>query len=412
MLKRTWHIVLFSCLLCGIVAVFILFRDQKLLFIIGTALLLCLLFISISWLAIRSKKSNHNRQRWVLLSIPLGLLLLGTSFKSLNLLGANMLLIVGVLSYCFMFAPFELYYKYGKWRIYSNNTWEVLLLSSLDFIGTNFILLGALAGILDWTILEFLIYPGCAILIIGLISWNFRFKKEVIRRKISEDKIKLQYDEIEREKERSDKLLLNILPVEVAEELKSKGSAEAKLFDEVTVLFTDFKDFTKLAEKMTAGELVHEIHTCFMAFDNIMEMYGIEKIKTIGDSYMCAGGLPVANKTHAIDVVNAALDIQQFILKRMTERKAAGKEPFQIRIGIHTGPVVAGIVGVKKFAYDIWGDTVNIASRMESSGEAGEINMSGATYELIKDKFECRHRGKIQAKGKGELDMYFVLFRI
>ncbi|MFI5219406.1 MAG: adenylate/guanylate cyclase domain-containing protein [Bacteroidia bacterium] len=213
---------------------------------------------------------------------------------------------------------------------------------------------------------------------------------------------------IENEKKRSDELLLNILPEEVAEELKAKGSADAKQFDDVTVMFTDFKGFTQISEKLSPAELVAEIHTCFKAFDNIISKHNIEKIKTIGDSYMCAGGLPVANKTNSIDVVNAAIEIQQFMQQHLQQRKNEGKEPFEIRIGIHTGPVVAGIVGVKKFAYDIWGDTVNIASRMESSGEAGKVNISGSTYQMVKNKFNCIHRGKIQAKNKGEVDMYFV----
>jgi adenylate cyclase len=211
-----------------------------------------------------------------------------------------------------------------------------------------------------------------------------------------------------KEKKRSDELLLNILPSEVAEELKQKGKADAKQFDDVTVMFTDFKNFTQISEKLSPTELVAEIHTCFEAFDNIIGQYNIEKIKTIGDSYMCAGGLPVANTTNATDVVNAAIEIQQFMQHYSQQRKNNGKEVFEIRIGIHTGPVVAGIVGVKKFAYDIWGDTVNIASRMESSGEAGKVNISGSTYELVKEKFRCKHRGKISAKNKGEIDMYFV----
>jgi adenylate cyclase len=218
----------------------------------------------------------------------------------------------------------------------------------------------------------------------------------------------IQRNKIKKGKRRSDELLLNILPEEVAEELKSKGSADAKQFDEVTVMFTDFKGFTQISEKLTPAELVAEIHTCFKAFDNIITKYNIEKIKTIGDAYMCAGGLPVANKTNATDVVNAAIEIQQFMQQHLLQRKREGKEVFEIRIGIHSGPVVAGIVGVKKFAYDIWGDTVNIASRMESSGEAGKVNISGSTFELVKDKFYCAHRGKIQAKNKGEIDMYFV----
>ncbi len=217
-----------------------------------------------------------------------------------------------------------------------------------------------------------------------------------------------QRNKIKKEKDRSEELLLNILPAEVAEELKTKGSAEAQLIDEVTVLFTDFKGFTQLSEKLSPKELVADIHECFSAFDNIMHKHGVEKIKTIGDAYMAAGGLPTANKTHAEDVVNAAIDIQQFMHEHKAKREAEGKLFFEIRIGVHTGPVVAGIVGVKKFAYDIWGDTVNTASRMESSGEAGKINISETTYALVKDQFHCEYRGKIAAKGKGEMEMYFV----
>jgi class 3 adenylate cyclase len=217
-----------------------------------------------------------------------------------------------------------------------------------------------------------------------------------------------QRNKIKKGKKRSDELLLNILPEEVAEELKAKGSADAKQIDDVTVLFTDFKGFTQLSEKLTPKELVAEINECFSAFDNIMQRQGVEKIKTIGDSYMAAGGLPTPNTTHAFDVVKSALDIQQYMQDHKARKEAAGELFFEIRIGVHTGPVVAGIVGVKKFAYDIWGDTVNTASRMESSGEADKVNISGTTYELVKDKFVCTHRGKIRAKNKGEVDMYFV----
>jgi class 3 adenylate cyclase len=221
-----------------------------------------------------------------------------------------------------------------------------------------------------------------------------------------------QRNKIKKGKKRSDELLLNILPEEVAEELKAKGSAEAKLIDEVTVLFTDFKGFTQLSEKLSPKELVAEINDCFSAFDHIMQKHGVEKIKTIGDAYMAAGGLPTSNTTHANDVVLAALDIQQFMHDHKAKKEAAGELFFEIRIGVHTGPVVAGIVGVKKFAYDIWGDTVNTASRMESSGEVGKVNISGTTYELVKDQFHFEHRGKIIAKGKGEIDMYFVEARV
>ena len=212
------------------------------------------------------------------------------------------------------------------------------------------------------------------------------------------------------ERDRSEKLLLNILPEEVAEELKTGGSAEAVHFDKVTVLFTDFKGFTAMSERMTPQELVHDLHECFSAFDKITEKYGIEKIKTIGDAYMAAGGLPTPNTTHAVDVVKAALEMTRFVEGGKAKKIAAGHPFFEIRVGIHTGPVVAGIVGVKKFQYDIWGDTVNTAARMESSGAVGKVNISQSTYELLKDDpgFAFTSRGKIEAKGKGEIAMYFV----
>lgn len=220
--------------------------------------------------------------------------------------------------------------------------------------------------------------------------------------------VMMQKKKITAAKQRSDELLLNILPEETAEELKETGTARAKSFDMVTVMFTDFKNFTQASEKLTAEELVQEINVCYSEFDRIITKYGIEKIKTIGDSYMCAGGIPVTNSTHPVDVVKAGLEMQAFITQNKEQRIAKGEPFFDLRLGVHTGPCVAGIVGIKKFAYDIWGDTVNTASRMESSGQIGKVNVSGTTYELIKDHFECTHRGKIEAKNKGQIDMYFV----
>ncbi|MBI1287923.1 MAG: hypothetical protein GC178_10120 [Flavobacteriales bacterium] len=214
--------------------------------------------------------------------------------------------------------------------------------------------------------------------------------------------------EVEKLYNRSEELLLNILPAETAEELKAKGHVDAKRIDEATVLFTDFKGFTKLSELMSPEQLVAEINECFSEFDRIMERHQVEKIKTIGDAYMAAGGLPSPNETHAINVVNAALEIQRFMANHANEKEAAGVPFFEIRIGVNTGPVVAGIVGIKKFAYDIWGDTVNTAARMESSGEVGRVNISEQTYQLVKDRFVCTYRGKVAAKGKGEISMYFV----
>ena len=217
-----------------------------------------------------------------------------------------------------------------------------------------------------------------------------------------------QRNKIAQEKHRSELLLLNILPEDVAEELKNTGSAKVKSFEMVTVLFTDFKGFTQISEKLTAEELVSEIDYCFSGFDNIIKKYGIEKIKTIGDAYMCAGGVPKANTTNPEDVVRAAIEIRDFILKHKQEREAKGDLAFEVRIGVNTGPVVAGIVGVTKFAYDIWGDAVNLASWMESSGEPAKVNISENTYAFIKDKFDFTFRGKVYAKGKGDIEMYFV----
>jgi class 3 adenylate cyclase len=213
---------------------------------------------------------------------------------------------------------------------------------------------------------------------------------------------------LQAEKQRSDDLLLNILPAEVAEELKREGRFMARHYDEVTVLFTDFKGFTDISEKLSAQQLVEEINSCFEAFDAIMGKHGIEKIKTIGDAYMAVGGLPKPIPDAAARTVQAALEMQAFIRERENLNAAKGLPSFEMRIGIHTGPVVAGIVGIKKFQYDIWGDTVNTASRMESSGEVGKVNISEATYALVKDEFECEYRGEIEAKGKGRLGMYFA----
>ncbi len=219
--------------------------------------------------------------------------------------------------------------------------------------------------------------------------------------KKSYDEIAGQNKIIEEEKRKSEELLLNILPEETAMELLREGHAKSRRYELVTVMFADFVGFTQIAETQKAEDLVQRIDKYFRAFDEITLRYGVEKIKTIGDAYMCAGGLPTVNTTNPIDVLNAAIDIMKFM----------DNEPgssFKIRIGIHSGTVVAGVVGKHKFQYDIWGDAVNVAARMEQSSSPGRINISGATYELVKSHFSCEHRGKISVKHKGDLEMYFV----
>jgi class 3 adenylate cyclase len=206
----------------------------------------------------------------------------------------------------------------------------------------------------------------------------------------------------------SDKLLASILPEEVAAELKAMGRSIPRSYERVTVLFTDLRGFTQLAESLSPWELVQQLDHCFLAFDEIIDQHGLEKIKTLGDGYLCAGGVPVPNDTNPTDAVRAGLAMQDFMRRWNQERTAAGEPTLELRVGIHTGRLVAGVVGKHKFAYDIWGDTVNLASRMESSGEPGRVNISGATYELVRGSFVCTHRGKVHAKNKGEVDMYFV----
>lgn len=212
---------------------------------------------------------------------------------------------------------------------------------------------------------------------------------------------------IEKEKNRSELLLLNILPQETAMELKENGKVRAKRFESVSVLFTDFKNFTHFAENLSPEELVESVDFYFSQFDVIVEKYGLEKIKTVGDAYMCAGGVPFPTEDHAIKIVEAACEMVEFVNQSKT-LDSEKETRFDIRIGINTGPVVAGVVGTKKFSYDIWGDAVNIAARMESTSETGKINVSENTYQLVKDHFKCDYRGEIQVKNKGMMKMYFV----
>jgi len=242
-----------------------------------------------------------------------------------------------------------------------------------------------------------------SLLLISLLTYGrFRAKKRSARQLASKNEI------IEQERKRSEDLLLNILPAAIAAELKEKNKAQARRFEEVTVLFSDFQNFTSIAEQLGPEELVEELDKCFKAFDHIIDQYeDVEKIKTIGDAYMCACGLSERASIPG-NMVRAALHMQDYLAEYKAIRQRQGKPYFEARIGLHTGPVIAGVVGTRKFAYDIWGDTVNIAARMEGQSEPGRINISESTFQKVRYQFDCRPRGRIYAKNKGDVPMYFI----
>jgi adenylate cyclase len=248
-----------------------------------------------------------------------------------------------------------------------------------------------------------LIGGGVALLLLTALLYN----RARLRAK-SNKQLAAKNAAIERARRRADELLMNILPETAAAELKLNNSVKPVRYESVSVMFTDFKGFTKIAEEVSPEELIAELDACFRRFDAVMEKYGLEKIKTIGDSYMCAGGLPIESDDHAVRTVDAAFEMQRELKILMDAKAAEGKPVFEMRIGIHSGPVVAGVVGSHKFAYDIWGDTVNIAARMEQASEPNRINVSSATYEHIKHKYPCFQRGLVAAKNKGSIEMYFV----
>ncbi len=219
-----------------------------------------------------------------------------------------------------------------------------------------------------------------------------------------ETQLKIKTKELEEEKNKTDELLHHILPKEIIRELKLNGSVSPRHYQMISILFTDFQGFRDISNSLPPSELVAELNEIFYSFDLIIEKYGLEKLKTLGDTYMIGGGLPKESNDHAVKVICAGLDMIEFLNKRNINNDIK----WLMRVGVNSGQVVAGVVGTNKFSYDVWGDTVNIASRMESNSQPGKINISGSTYELIKDYFICEYRGKLSAKGKGEIDMYFV----
>jgi len=250
----------------------------------------------------------------------------------------------------------------------------------------------------------------CALVLIALVFvvLKIREKRHLAETQKLQGMVDERTKELRHEKERSDELLLNILPLETAEELKKNGYASVQQYDMVSVLFTDFVGFTTITEGISHQELVSSLDQHFRLFDGVMDKYNIEKIKTIGDAYMAAGGIPTRTITNPMAVVAAGLEMIHLLLELNRKKELRGEKAWKLRLGIHTGSVISGVVGKNKFAFDIWGDAVNTAARMESSGDAMRVNISGSTYNLVKDYFECTSRGKIKAKNKGEIEMYFV----
>lgn len=306
--------------------------------------------------------------------------------------------VLGLTGYTAINAPFTSTLVYGFAMVAASGT--ALFVSNVaDTVGAE-----TVAPLIP-TALFVIAFARIAGRIQGLRGQIESERDEIIQQKLL---LEQQYQLLDQERSKSEGLLLNILPARIASELKEKGTTKPVLFESTTVMFTDFKGFTEIAERLQPDELVRELDSCFSYFDSQMDRYQLEKLKTIGDSYMCVGGIPVANRTHAIDTVLAALEIQAFMNQTREIRSMQGIPYWELRIGINTGPLVAGVIGAKKFSYDVWSDTVNTASRMESSGESGRINISQTTFEAVRDFFECEYRGRVAAKNKGQMNMYFV----
>lgn len=319
------------------------------------------------------------------------------------------------MSYCFILGGYDS--DWGEWHAGNYKEYTNLPTGKYELRVryTDLKHLGGEMLLLKFEVLPLWYFSGIAIVLyivsVVLIFWalyaqiSLRFARTQY---MLEQIINKRTEDLIIEKEKTENLLANVLPKNTASEIMEKGKATKIKYNFVTVLFSDIQGFTKIAEEMNPEVLIDELDKFFFHFDSVVEDLGIEKIKTIGDAYMCAGGIPEKNRTNPVEVILAALEMQVYMSRLKEASQIQGMKYWDIRIGIHTGTVVAGVVGHKKLSYDIWGDTVNTASRMESSGEAGKINISGTTYEFVKDFFICEHRGKMPVKYKGELDMYFV----
>ena len=389
----------------------------------GSSIFLCLIVITsilFSTRFLETKTYAPKAHRFLILLTSIAILtfftiLLGWQPWSNIIIQVN----AGILSISLIFIAAYIYYKGNTAAKYYLIAWTTLLIANVVLIMT----INGVLPIVFLTITSFQIGSALEAVLLSNALANkintYKAEREkaqlqaiekaqenerLVKQQniVLEEKVTQRTQELNAEKEKSDELLLNILPETVALELKNHGASVPKYFDNISVMFIDVTGFTKYSETVSPKKLVEDINILFTGFDRICQKYGVEKIKTIGDAYLAAAGLPIKDDDHAIKILKAAADCLRFV-----KREQAKRPFFEVRIGIHSGPAIAGVVGEKKFAYDIWGDTVNTASRIESTGESGKISVSKATYELTKTLGNFAYRGKIKAKNKGELDMYF-----
>lgn len=382
----------------GMLLLYLLIPDKVEVFsVIGIGLIL----LSILWLFFDFFKRFGNK---LLAYIPATIDFVGV-LVGLYITGAGNSIIVGVVTAILIVSI-----------VFSPDTKQSLYILILGLSVYGLLLLGLFFEIIPYVnILDFreklsIFSYIMSYLIFSLLLLGIYFSVRMISLKNLELSRKIEKSAflIEEEKKKSDRLLLNILPYEIAEELKANNYVKPTLYENATVLFTDFKNFTSIAEIMSPEELIHNLDRLFSEFDSIIEKNRLEKLKTIGDSYMCAGGIPIVNHTHTIDACLAALQIRDFMNEVRNKYLQEGKQFWEIRIGIHTGPVIAGVIGTKKFNFDIWGDSVNIASRLETKSIPGEINISKDVVDKIRQYVILEKRGKIPIKNRGEIEMFFL----
>lgn len=245
-----------------------------------------------------------------------------------------------------------------------------------------------------------------------LVTYRQSLEKKVDERtrelNHSFEEIKVQKSRLEEEQKKSDELLRNILPDRVAAKLKESGQVEPQHYRLATVLFADLVGFTVLGKGLSPEVMLDELSNIFTGFDLILEQFNLEKIKTMGDGYMAVGGVPESNESNPVDAVRAGLAMIDFVQDINRKNSQSGKPPWSLRVGLNSGELVAGVIGKKKFAYDVWGSTVNVASRMDAAGKANCVNISETTYQLVKNDFHCVYRGEIETKNMGKMNMYLV----